>query len=95
MKLVTVEAVFPAADVDRAAALFRAQADTVRAMNGCEGYALYRAEGAPGTVGIIQRWTSMAAFDAYRSSPTFAELGRGLGPLMSAPPVTTVADVRS
>ena len=93
MKLVTVEAAFPAADLDRAVALFEEQAGAVRAMDGCEGYALYRAAGESGTVGIIQRWRSTQALDAYRASPTFATLGQGLKPLMSAPPVTTVAEI--
>ena len=93
MKLVTVEAAFPAADLDRAVALFEEQAGTVRAMDGCEGYALYRAAGDGGAVGIIQRWRSMEAFDAYRTSFAFATLGQGLRPLMSGPPVTTVAQI--
>jgi len=35
----------------------------------------------------------MEAFDAYRASPTFSTLGKGLKPMMSAPPVTTVAEI--
>ena len=90
MKLIAVEAAFPFDRVEEAVALFDAQANAVRAMEGCEHYALYRA-GA--TVAVVQRWTEMAAFDAYRASDAFAALGRGLRPMMAAPPVTTIAEI--
>ena len=92
MKLITVEAGFAAADLDAAITLFCAQADAVRAMAGCAHYALFRRPTDDG-VAIIQHWDTMEHFDAYRRSDTFAQLGAGLRPLMSAPPVTTIAQV--
>ena len=93
MKLVVVEAAFPPTDREAAIALFRDRADAVRAMDGCERYAVHRSVDDDGGVAIVQRWTSAAAFDAYRASDAFAALGRDLKPMMVAPPSTTVADV--
>lgn len=92
MKLITVEAAFPAADLEAAISLFSDQAPLVRAMPGCDHYALYTKPTGDGVV-IVQHWQTMEAFDAYRSSDTFATLGQGLRPLMSAPPVTVIAEV--
>ncbi|WP_415919036.1 putative quinol monooxygenase [Tateyamaria sp. SN6-1] len=91
MKLITVEAAFAASDLPAALTLFEAQADTVRKMNGCRHYALFTRPSGDG-VAILQHWDSMEAFDAYRASETFATLGQGLRPMMSAPPVTVVAE---
>lgn len=90
MKLITVEATFVTDKVDAAIAAFDAQTDAVRAMEGCDSYAFYR---SGDTVAIVQRWQDMARFDAYRQSDVFAGLGATLKPLMSAPPVTTIASV--
>ncbi len=92
MKLITVEADFAPADLDAAMTLFAGQADTVRAMAGCSHYALYRKPSDDG-VAILQHWETMAQFEAYRASETFAGLGAGLRPLMTKPPVTIVAEV--
>lgn len=92
MKLITVEAEFAASDLASAMQLISGQAETVRAMPGCTHYTLYRKPSDDG-VAIIQQWDGMEAFDAYRSSETFAVLGAGLRPLMTKPPVTTVAEV--
>lgn len=92
MKLICVEAAFPEDRISEAVALLEGQAGAVRAMEGCAHYALYRSPDAP-RVAIVQRWADMGAFDAYRGSDAFAALGRGLKPLMTAPPVTTVAEV--
>lgn len=90
MKLVTVEATFSASTVDQAIRAFNDQAGTVRGMEGCAHYALYK-YGA--SVGIIQRWDTIVHFDAYRQSDAFRALGSALKPLMTAPPVTTIASV--
>ena len=92
MQLVTVEAGFAATDLPQALTLLGSCAQEARIMDGCDHYAVFQSPGADG-VAIVQRWASMAAFDAYRASPTFAELGKTLGPLMTAPPVTTIAEV--
>lgn len=90
MKLIAVEAEFPSDRIEEAVELFENQADTVRAMDGCEHYTLYRADS---TVAIVQRWRTMEAFDAYRASDAFATLGQGLKPMMTKPPVTTIAEI--
>lgn len=92
MKLITVEAAFDPSAVQRAVDAIEAQASTVRSMSGCDGYACYRSDD---TIAIIQKWQSMAEFDAYRTSETFAGLGAALKPLMAKPPVTMVASVDS
>ena len=92
MKLITVEAEFAASNLDAAMKLISGQAATVRAMPGCTHYALYRKPSDDG-VAIVQQWDGMEAFDAYRASETLANLGVGLRPLMTRPPVTTVAEV--
>lgn len=92
MKLIIVEADFGISDLEAAIALFAEQARTVQAMDGCAHYALYRKPSGDG-VAIIQKWDTMEAFDAYRRSETFAILGQGLRPLMTAPPVTVIAEI--
>ncbi|MEO0665315.1 MAG: antibiotic biosynthesis monooxygenase [Pseudomonadota bacterium] len=88
MNLITVEA--PLSDIDAGLAHVEAQAGVVRAMDGCTHYAPY-ARGSH--LAIVQEWESLAAFDAYRASPAFATLGAQLKPLMTAPPVTKVAEL--
>ena len=90
MKLIAVEAEFPSERIEDAVGLFESQANAVRAMDGCEHYALYR---AGSTVAIVQRWQTMSAFDAYRASDTFATLGQGLKPMMTKPPTTTIGEI--
>jgi len=90
MKLVTVEATFTADTVDQAIRSFNDLAEKVRGMEGCDHYVLYK-NGA--SVGIIQRWETIAHFDAYRQSDAFRALGSVLKPFMTVPPVTTAASV--
>lgn len=90
MKLVTVEATFPADQSNAALAAISARAEATRAMDGCTGYEVY--QNGPG-IAIVQKWTGMAAFEAYRGSAIFAGLIGALKPLMTAPPVTTIASV--
>ncbi|MEP5730150.1 MAG: antibiotic biosynthesis monooxygenase [Sulfitobacter sp.] len=92
MKLISVEAAFATANLEAAMTLLEAQLDEVRAMDGCNHYALFKTSGGDG-LAILQRWETMTQFDAYQSSDTFAKLGAGLRQLMSAPPVTTIAQV--
>ena len=90
MKLITVEAQFERGKTDAALAAVQEQSQVVTAIDGCEGYALYR---AGDRLAIVQKWRSAECFDAYLRSGAFAALGRTLTPLMSAPPVTTIASV--
>ncbi|QHQ35833.1 putative quinol monooxygenase [Algicella marina] len=75
-----------AADRFTAIATLRAEAATVRAMSGCIAFTPF-ADGTTG-IGILHEWQSAEAFAAYTTSPTFAETGRTLRPLMTAPPVS-------
>ena len=93
MKLVTVEARIAPHGVGKSIDIFNSQALAVRAMNGCENYAVYEAPNGDNAIVIVQKWTSMEDFDAYRQSDVFASIGQGLGPLMAAPPVTTIAEI--
>ena len=90
MILVTVEATFEDENIEKAVEIFEAQAVAVRRLNGCESYALYRAQN---DVAIVQKWQDMAKFDAYRAGEIFAALGRDLKPMMSVPPVTTIGQI--
>lgn len=92
MKLITVETCVAPADLVRAAGLVDQQADAVRAMKGCLHYALFHNPAGDG-LAIVQRWDRSDHFEAYRSSEAFAALGAALRPLMTKPPVTTVAEV--
>lgn len=91
MKLITVEATFAPANMDAAFATLTEQMPKVKAMDGCQHYALYAATSGDG-IAIVQRWDTMEAFDSYRTSDTFAQMGKAIGPLMTAPPVTTIAE---
>lgn len=90
MKLIIVEARFAPGKIDQAVATFEAQADAVRAMKGCESYAIYQ---NGNSIAIVQKWRGATQFDAYRASSIFASLGMALKPLMDAPPVTTLASI--
>ncbi|WP_300030709.1 antibiotic biosynthesis monooxygenase [uncultured Roseobacter sp.] len=92
MKLVTVEAVVASSDLADVISLFSEHAADVLNMKGCQRYALFCNPSGEG-IAVLQQWESMAYFDDYRASSTFARLGQGLLPLMKAPPVTTVAEV--
>lgn len=92
MKLITVEAKFATANLDAAVALFTAQADAVREMEGCMHYVLFRSSSGDG-IAILQHWKTLEQFESYRASEIFSKLGAGLRPLMTTPPVTIVAEV--
>lgn len=63
-------------------------------MAGCAHYALYH-KPIGDCFAILQRWETMEQFGVYRASESFADLGAGLRPLMTKPPVTNVAEVDS
>lgn len=90
MKLITVEASFSADKIEAAIDAFNDQSQHVTSMQGCESYGLYR---AGNSVAIVQKWQDMQSFETYRQSDIFAGLGATLKPLMSQPPVTTVASI--
>ncbi len=93
MKLITVEATFAQGKTDDAISAFQNTADSVRRMAGCLGYDIYRAPAQGDAAVIVQKWASLADFEAYRSSPDFASVGAQLKPLMAGAPETTIADV--
>lgn len=93
MKLITVEALFATSNAAKSIALFEDHAPSVRDMPGSRSYDLYADPNDAGKIVIVQRWDSMSQFDSYRKSDVFAELGMGLKPMMTAPPVTTICNV--
>lgn len=93
MKLVTVEAQITPDSLTTSIDILNNDALAVRAMEGCENYAIYKAPNGENTILIAQTWVSMEAFDAYRQSDVFASMGAALGPLMAEPPVTTIAEI--
>jgi quinol monooxygenase YgiN len=93
MKLITVEINVAAEAVETAVALLEGLRKHAVAMLGCESYNVYRAGSNEGAVAVIQRWNDMVSFDAYRASEAFASLGKHLRPMLTAPPVTTIAEV--
>ncbi len=93
MKLVIVETVFDPDNLAAPMAMLLNEATAVRGMTGCRGYDLYSGMDDGRKIVVIQRWTSMEAFDTYRQSEAFSRLGRGLRPMMIAPPVTTISEM--
>lgn len=93
MKLITVEARFSHGATDNAIIALEDAAPSIRKMSGCHTYDIYRAHAHNDAVVILQKWESMDAFDAYRTSADFAAIGGKLMPLMAGPPVTTIAEV--
>ncbi|GHB40193.1 hypothetical protein GCM10007094_31870 [Pseudovibrio japonicus] len=91
MKLVTIEAKFSEGNALQAREIFERQSLSVRQMKGCLTYKFYN--GGAGSIGIIQKWETQDAFEAYRRSDTFAVLGKELKPLMTEPPITTIAEI--
>lgn len=92
MKIVVVESVFDPENLAVPMAQLLNEATAVRSMKGCAGYDLYSGMDDGRKIVIIQRWTTMDAFEKYRQSDSFARLGRGLRPMMVEPPLTTVSD---
>jgi quinol monooxygenase YgiN len=61
-------------------------AENIRAMSGNIAFRSHIDPRSQTHIGIIQEWSTEAAFDDYLASAVFADLGALLGPLMSAPP---------
>ena len=93
MKLITVEARFSHGEANNAIATFEEAAPSIRKMSGCHTYDVYRASSRNDAIVILQKWETMDAFDAYRTSADFAAIGGKLKPLMAGPPTTTIADI--
>ena len=92
MIVVTVEA--SCTDLEAALAVVEQRAADVRRMPGCRRYEILRND-AGKALALLQHWDSESAFEGYRESATFRELGAQLQPLLSAPPVTVVAKAPS
>lgn len=92
MKLITVEAKTASENIQKSVDFFNRHADEVRAMSGCQSYDIFVAPANGDTFVIVQKWADMETFDAYRQSALFGIIGQELKPIMTAAPVTTVAD---
>ena len=65
----------------------RAEAEDVpRRFAGCLGYAFHARVGSATSFLLYEEWEDRAAFEAYRGSAYFTEVGSRLRPLLSAPP---------
>ena len=59
---------------------------------GCLDFQLLRVDGEPDRVVLLERWTDMAAFDAYLGSDAFAAFRERVVPLLAAPPESVYYD---
>jgi quinol monooxygenase YgiN len=66
-------------------------AGAMRASPGCLRAAFYREVADPDAVLLCHEWDSRDAFQAYRSSPSFGENGKRLGPFIVGAPQTTLS----
>lgn len=65
----------------------RAEAREVPAkFEGCLRYGFHGDVGEPGAFLLYEEWRDREAFEAYRTSAYFTEVGGKLRPLLSAPP---------
>ena len=60
----------------------------MREVEGCLRFAFHRGLVDPNAVLLEQEWTSQRAFEAYKSSPAFAENRAALGPAILGPPAS-------
>jgi quinol monooxygenase YgiN len=92
MILVTVRADFSPADTEKAIEILAGVQANAMKMDGHDVHEVCTVPAAPGRVFIFQRWSSMEAFDAYRASDFFAQMGADLKSLMTAAPETIIYD---
>ena len=90
MIIVHVDAQFDAAAEAAIAAGLASDASTIRELDGNLDFKVLKAPNEPGRIELIQHWDSIGAFDAYRQSALFKEIGVRLAPQMTRPPVTRV-----
>jgi quinol monooxygenase YgiN len=93
MKLVTVTLTFDKSDLSGAVEILDTYAPIVREMMGCKSYEIYQSCGETAKAVIVQEWDDLVAFDAYRKSSAFSELGQELRALVVSAPETVIAMV--
>ena len=93
MILVTVSAQFARENLDQAVETLQDLQGSTRGQADCQAYDVCTDPRSAGRVFIHQVWDNMAAFDAYRQSDGFAQMGAALKPIMVAAPETLIYDV--
>ena len=94
--MLIVHVFFSVNEADRANALetLLAEAPTVLARKGCISFTPVLDPTDPARLGIVEEWAEADAFEQYTSSREFAEIGKVLRPLMTAPPVSRRFDAQ-
>jgi quinol monooxygenase YgiN len=77
-----------AADRARALDILKHDAPAARALPGNLGYRAFTDAGSDTHIGIMHEWEKAEHFDGYIASAAFADIGKQLRPLMTAPPVS-------
>jgi quinol monooxygenase YgiN len=88
MSTVVVVASFKAREgrVDDVIAGLTPVIEQTHAEAGCMTYALHRDNADPGTLVLVERWTSQVALDSHFQQPYIAALGELAGELLAEPP---------
>jgi quinol monooxygenase YgiN len=68
-------------------------AGAMRASPGCLRATFYAEVAVPNAVLLYHEWASRDAFQAYRSSPSFGDNGKKLGPFIVGAPQTTLSSL--
>lgn len=81
---------FDVAPENRTAALDILHSDGAAAakMRGNKSFRVFTNAGSETHIGLMHEWETMEAFQAYTNSEGFAKVRDGVGPLMTAPPVS-------
>lgn len=75
------------ADSEAFVAAARMAVDRFRAAPGCTAMRVLRSHEVPGRYWLIVEWRDVAAHEAFRRSPAFAEWRGLVGPYFTVPPV--------
>lgn len=86
MIIVIVEFDIAAENQAEALKVFGQDEQAARAMPGCEGFSINRVNGSKTALMLLEEWSDMAAFEAYKASEGFLRVGKALGPIMLGTP---------
>jgi len=88
MSTVTVVATFKTRDgmAEEAIAALTPVIEQTHEEAGCLAYALHRDVNDPGTLVLVERWTSQVALESHFQQPYIADLGAAAAELLAEPP---------
>ncbi len=92
MQIVIVTATFSAENINQALKILQDLETQTKRDEACEIYQICLDAKQRTRVQIYQLWQSQSAFEAYKTSDAFAEMGKGLAPLMTSAPQTAIFD---